>query len=67
MAKNPVQLKKVKYIDVRYHFLIDNMEDGLIKMVLSNTDYQIADIFTKALGRELFERNESRLGLMRPI
>ncbi|XP_070042732.1 secreted RxLR effector protein 161-like [Nicotiana tomentosiformis] len=29
MAKNPVQHKRIKHIDVRHHFLKDNVEKGL--------------------------------------
>ncbi|XP_075111863.1 secreted RxLR effector protein 161-like [Nicotiana tabacum] len=32
MAKNPVQHKRIKHIDVRHHFLRDNVEKGLICM-----------------------------------
>lgn len=49
MAKNPVLYKRIKYIDVRYHFLRDNMEKGLIKMEFCSTKDQVADIFTKHL------------------
>ncbi|XP_070025690.1 secreted RxLR effector protein 161-like [Nicotiana sylvestris] len=52
MAKNPVQHKRTKHIDVRHHFLRDNVEKGLICMKLCNTKDQIECIFTKALGRE---------------
>ncbi|XP_070009527.1 secreted RxLR effector protein 161-like [Nicotiana sylvestris] len=52
MAKNPVQHKRTKHIDVRHHFLRDNMEKGLICMKFCSTEDQIANIFTKALSRE---------------
>ncbi|XP_070013473.1 uncharacterized protein [Nicotiana sylvestris] len=57
MAKNPVQHKRTKHINVRHHFLRDNVEKGLICMKFCSTEDQIADIFTKALRREHFERN----------
>ncbi|XP_070010760.1 secreted RxLR effector protein 161-like [Nicotiana sylvestris] len=52
MAKNSVQHKKTKHIDVRHHFLRNNMEKGLICMKFCSTEDQIADILTKALSRE---------------
>ncbi|XP_075086232.1 uncharacterized protein LOC142168954 [Nicotiana tabacum] len=61
MAKNPVQHKRSKHIDVRHHFLRDNVEKGLICMKFCSTEDQIADIFTKALSREHFERNRLAL------
>ncbi|KAM3304197.1 hypothetical protein P3S67_015229 [Capsicum chacoense] len=33
MAKNSVQHKRTKHIDVRHHFLRDSVEKGLIKIV----------------------------------
>lgn len=54
MANNPVQHKRTKHIDVRHHFLRDNVEKGLICMKFCSTGDQIADIFTKALSREHF-------------
>ena len=64
MAKNPVQHKRTKHIDVRHHFLRDNVEKGNIIMEFCKTENQVADIFTKALGRELFKKNRLELGLI---
>jgi len=64
MAKNSVQHKRTKHIDIRYHFLRDNVEKGLIVMTFCKTEDQIADIFTKALGREPFQKNRLALGLI---
>ncbi|XP_075099256.1 secreted RxLR effector protein 161-like [Nicotiana tabacum] len=66
MAKNLVQHKKTKHIDVWHHFLKDNVEKGLICMKFCSIEDQIADIFTKALSREQFERNRVKLGLLKP-
>ncbi|XP_070015288.1 secreted RxLR effector protein 161-like [Nicotiana sylvestris] len=52
MANNPVQHKRTQYINVRHHFLRDNMEKGMICMKFCSTEDQIADIFTKALSRD---------------
>ena len=64
MAKNPVQHKCTNYIDVRHHFLYDNVEKGNIVMKFCKTEDQVADIFTKALGRESFQKNRLKLGLI---
>ncbi|XP_070014274.1 secreted RxLR effector protein 161-like [Nicotiana sylvestris] len=65
MPKNLVQHKRTKHIDVRYYFLRDNVEKGLICMKFCSTEDQIADIFTKALSREQLERNRVKLGLLK--
>ncbi|XP_070010320.1 secreted RxLR effector protein 161-like [Nicotiana sylvestris] len=66
MVKNPVQHKRTKHIDVRHHFLRDNVEKGLICMKFCSIEDQIADIVTKALIREQFERNRVKLGTLKP-
>nr|GEV95366.1 copia protein [Tanacetum cinerariifolium] len=40
-----------KHIDIRYHFIKEHVENGMIELYFVNTKYQLADIFTKALGR----------------
>ncbi|GJZ18312.1 hypothetical protein Tco_0554435 [Tanacetum coccineum] len=35
-----------------YHFIKDQVQNGVVKLYFVRTDYQLADIFTKALGRE---------------
>jgi len=65
MTKNPVHHKRTKHIDVRHHFLRDNYEKGLITVEFCATDKQIADIFTKALSRDHFERNMLELGMIK--
>jgi len=67
IAKNPCQHKKTKHIYIRHHFLRDNVKKGLISMNFCAIDRQIADIFSKALSREQFERTRLELGLIKRI
>nr|GEV46061.1 copia protein [Tanacetum cinerariifolium] len=46
---NPVQHSRTKHIAVRYHFIKEHVEKGTIELYFVKTDYQLADIFTKAL------------------
>ena len=64
MGKNPVHHKRTKHIDVRHHFLRDNVEKGNIVLTYCPTEEQIADIFTKALSKDQFERNRLKLGML---
>jgi len=41
-----------------HHFLRDNVEKGLISMNFYATDKQIADIFTKALSRDILKETD---------
>ncbi|XP_070010664.1 secreted RxLR effector protein 161-like [Nicotiana sylvestris] len=65
MTKNLVHHKRTKHIDVRHHFLRDNYEKRLFSIEFYATYKQIADIFTKALSRENFERNRVELGMIK--
>ncbi|GKE24038.1 retrovirus-related pol polyprotein from transposon TNT 1-94 [Tanacetum coccineum] len=43
-----------KHIDVRYHFIKEQVENEVVELYFVRTEYQLADIFTKALPRERF-------------
>ncbi|GJX62631.1 retrovirus-related pol polyprotein from transposon TNT 1-94 [Tanacetum coccineum] len=51
---NNVQHSRAKHIDVRYHFIKEQMENGISELYFVRTKYQLADIFTKPLPRERF-------------
>jgi hypothetical protein len=63
VAKNPVLLSKTKHIKVRYHFLRDNVEKGMIILIHVTTYDQLADIFTKPLDQASFTRLRGELGV----
>nr|GEX10609.1 retrovirus-related Pol polyprotein from transposon TNT 1-94 [Tanacetum cinerariifolium] len=58
---NPVQHSRTKNIVVRYHFIKEHVEKGTIELYFVKTDYQLADIFTKALPVECFNYLVRRL------
>ncbi|GJY32283.1 retrovirus-related pol polyprotein from transposon TNT 1-94 [Tanacetum coccineum] len=60
---NNVQHSRSKYIDIRHHFIREQVENGVVELYFVTTDYQLEDIFTKALLRERFEFLLSRLGM----
>ncbi|GKB66901.1 hypothetical protein Tco_0928313 [Tanacetum coccineum] len=51
---NNVQLSRAKHIDVRYHFIKEQVENRIMELYFVRTEYQLADIFTKPLPRERF-------------
>nr|GEU59535.1 reverse transcriptase [Tanacetum cinerariifolium] len=51
------------HIDIRYHFIKEHVENGVIELYFVNTKYQLADIFTKSLGRERIEFLINKLGI----
>nr|GEW49297.1 ribonuclease H [Tanacetum cinerariifolium] len=58
---NPVQHSRTKHIDVRYHFIKEKVEKGIVELFFVGTEYQLADLFTKALHVERFQHLVRRL------
>ncbi|GJS63707.1 retrovirus-related pol polyprotein from transposon TNT 1-94 [Tanacetum coccineum] len=54
-----------KHIAVRYHFIKEQVENEVVELYFVKTDYQLADIFTKALARKHFEFLINCLGMQR--
>ncbi|GKA88581.1 retrovirus-related pol polyprotein from transposon TNT 1-94 [Tanacetum coccineum] len=53
---------KAKYIAL-FHFIKEQVENGVVEFYFVNTEYQLADIFTKALGIEKNEFLINKLGM----
>jgi hypothetical protein len=63
IAKNLVLHSKTKHIEVRYHFLRDNVEKGKIALIHVPTHDQLADTFTKPLDQATFTCLWGELGV----
>ncbi|GJR34937.1 hypothetical protein Tco_1210621 [Tanacetum coccineum] len=61
LSKNLVIHSHTKHIEIRHHFLHDNVQKGNISIEKVASEDNIADILTKPLKREPF--NLLRLGL----
>jgi hypothetical protein len=64
LSKNPVHHDRSKHIDTRYHFLRQCIEEGMVEVDHVGTEEQLADLFTKALGRVKFVEQRSALGVV---
>ncbi|GKB85459.1 retrovirus-related pol polyprotein from transposon TNT 1-94 [Tanacetum coccineum] len=62
LSCNTVQHSRMKHIAVRYHFIKEQVENGIVELYFVKTTYQLADIF-KALARECYEFLVKRLGM----
>nr|GEY78589.1 retrovirus-related Pol polyprotein from transposon TNT 1-94 [Tanacetum cinerariifolium] len=60
---NPVQHSRTKHIAVCYHFIKEHVEKGTIELYFVKTDYQLANLFTKALLADHFNYMVRRLGM----
>ena len=56
IANNPTVGKRSKHIDLRYHFVKERISDGDIQLEWIPSKLNTADIFTKALPAEHFQR-----------
>nr|GEU51693.1 hypothetical protein [Tanacetum cinerariifolium] len=62
LSCNTMQHSKMN-IAFRYHFIREQVENEVVELYFIKTDYQLADIFAKALARERFEFLIKRLGM----
>ena len=61
MAENPLSSGRSKHIDVRWHFTRELVEKKELKVVHVASEWQHADILTKALHEKLFKRHRKAL------
>ncbi|GJY78808.1 retrovirus-related pol polyprotein from transposon TNT 1-94 [Tanacetum coccineum] len=58
-----IALYRAKHIDIRYHFIKEQVESRIMELYFVRTEYQLADIFTKPLPRERFNFLIDKLGM----
>ncbi|KAL0313353.1 UNVERIFIED_CONTAM: Retrovirus-related Pol polyprotein from transposon TNT 1-94 [Sesamum radiatum] len=63
LSKNPVMHGRSKHIDVRFHFLRNLVKDGALELVYCGSQDQVADIMTKPLKIEVFQKHRKMLGV----
>jgi hypothetical protein len=64
LSKNPIFHDRSKHIDTRYHFIRECVEENRVNVELVSTKDQLADVLTKALGRDRFGELRLRLGMI---
>ena len=64
IAHHPEFHARTKHINIALHFLRDHANKGTIDMFYIKTDYNIADIFTKALTRPVHQNFTYKLGII---
>ncbi|XP_074328266.1 secreted RxLR effector protein 161-like [Apium graveolens] len=63
LARNPVFHARSKHIEVRFHFLRDLENNGIVQLVHCGTNDQVVDVLTKPLKLETFRKMRERLGV----
>ena len=61
LSKNGVKSERTKHVDVKYHFVTDEINKKTVETKWVPSEEQQADIFTKALARPLFEKFRDQL------
>ena len=56
IAKNPIQHARTKHIDIRYHYVREALQQGIICHSYCPTDKQVADLLTKGKGLRCYAR-----------
>ena len=64
LSKNHVFHKKIKHIDTRFHFIHELVNNGDIVLQLCGSWDQFVDIFTKPLGKSVFDFKTQHLGII---
>nr|GEW59929.1 retrovirus-related Pol polyprotein from transposon TNT 1-94 [Tanacetum cinerariifolium] len=63
ISYNPVHHSRTKHIHTRYHFIKEHVENGIIELYFVRTEYQLANMFTKALPEDRFKYLVRRIGM----
>lgn len=63
MAKNPQFHGRAKHIGIKYHFIREQVCTESVQIKYCRTEDMVADIFTKGLTQEKFERLRSLCGI----
>ncbi|EKM74317.1 hypothetical protein AGABI1DRAFT_48223, partial [Agaricus bisporus var. burnettii JB137-S8] len=63
VAKNPEHHGRMKHLDLRFYWLREAVEEGLIDPLYVSTHEQVADILTKAVAKKVVEFVVPLLGL----
>ena len=49
LIRNPVAHQRTKHIDIKYHFIRNLVESGVVDIIYVPTENNVADLFTKAV------------------
>ena len=65
LAHNPVYHARSKHIELQHHLVREKIESQEIELIYCNTSENVADVFTKPIGRIYFEDPRKKLGVFK--
>ena len=60
LASNATSGQRTRHIDVRYHFVRNYVEEGIVKIVFVQSKENDADMFTKNVGEQDFIKHSEK-------
>ena len=67
MAKNPQFHGRSKHINIKYHFIQEQVNSGKIRLEYCPTEEMLADMLTKGIGSEKFEKLRRLCGMCNQV
>ena len=64
LTNNPIQHSKTKHIEIRHHFIRDHVQKRYCEIKFFKTENQLANLFTKSLARDRFNKLRTKLGIL---
>jgi hypothetical protein len=64
LSKNPFFHDMFNHIEIRYHFIRDYVQRGIVELQYISIEDQVTDTLTKALGRGKFVFFRDKLGVV---
>ena len=63
LAKNPIAHGRSKHIEMRFHYLREQVSKGKLKLEHCRSEVQVADILTKGVKTEVFIKLRDLMGM----
>ena len=63
LAKNPVSHSRSKHINIKYNFIREQVNEKIVELVHCRIEENLADIFSKSLKLDVFQKIKKKLGM----
>ncbi|GAU45883.1 hypothetical protein TSUD_401080, partial [Trifolium subterraneum] len=63
LAKNPIAHGRSKHIEMRFHYHREQVNNGNLTLEYCKSEEQVADLFTKAVAVQVFQKLRGQMGM----